>query len=93
MEAPVSYNVRITGKVQGVGFRYAARKEAMRLGIRGFARNERDGSVRMEVEGSREAVDAFLEWCKKGFLGSYVEKITVTNIPIRNFEGFEIRYD
>ncbi|MBI2623508.1 MAG: acylphosphatase [Candidatus Liptonbacteria bacterium] len=91
MEAPSAFKIRILGRVQGVGFRYAAYKEAVRRGIRGFVRNERDGSVYMEVEGSREILDAFTEWCRKGFLGAHVEKVITEEAPVRGFQKFEIQ--
>jgi acylphosphatase len=91
MEAPVSYSVRIKGQVQGVSFRYAAREEAARRNIRGFVRNERDGSVYMEIEGARESVEAFLQWCEKGPLGANVAQTIANEMPIRSFERFEIQ--
>lgn len=51
-----------TGRVQGVGFRYSTRAEALRLGLTGFARNAPDGSVHVEAEGAPDAVDELLEW-------------------------------
>ncbi|MGD9689364.1 MAG: acylphosphatase [Phycisphaerales bacterium] len=52
--------VRYTGRVQGVGFRATARQCAARLGATGWVRNEPDGSVLMEVQGTPETVDGVL---------------------------------
>ncbi|MDD5110750.1 MAG: acylphosphatase [Patescibacteria group bacterium] len=58
--------LRITGDVQGVGFRYQALQEARRRGFNGWVRNERDGSVTVVVEGRRERLQKFLDWCYTG---------------------------
>ena len=52
--------------MQGVFFRASAEREAARLRVAGFARNERDGSVTVEVEGTIEAVAAMEAWCRIG---------------------------
>ena len=59
-------NIRISGKVQGVFYRASAVKEAERLNIKGFARNEPDDSVYIEAEGDEDALESFLSWCAKG---------------------------
>jgi len=58
--------IRVTGHVQGVNFRRDTRREAQRLGLRGFARNEPDGSVTIDVEGEPEALDQMIAWCCRG---------------------------
>ncbi|RJQ37394.1 acylphosphatase [Candidatus Parcubacteria bacterium] len=58
--------MRITGRVQGVIFRQGARRQALALGITGFARNNADGTVLIVAEGEREALDAFTAWCRSG---------------------------
>ncbi len=57
---------RIVGKVQGVYFRHSARIEAERLGVRGIARNLKDGSVEVVVQGEAAAVHSLYEWLKRG---------------------------
>jgi len=82
--------IRVTGKVQGVSFRNTARTQAINLGIQGFARNEPDGSVYIEVEGSDEAVRTFLAWCHTGSREAVVESIEhSTHDPIGH-SGFEV---
>ncbi|MFW5947016.1 MAG: acylphosphatase [Gemmatimonadota bacterium] len=63
---------RITGTVQGVGFRWWTRKTASALNIRGFVRNARDGSVEVEAEGSEADLDAFEERLRQGPAGARV---------------------
>lgn len=57
---------RITGNVQGVGFRWWTRKTASALDLRGTVRNARDGSVEVEAEGPTEALEAFEEQLRQG---------------------------
>ncbi|MGE3166664.1 MAG: acylphosphatase [Planctomycetota bacterium] len=58
--------LRIRGRVQGVAFRESTRREAERLGVFGFVRNEVDGSVFAHVEGDVAAVEALVAWCRRG---------------------------
>lgn len=58
--------LRIRGKVQGVFYRESARTEALRLGLTGQVRNLSDGSVEAVVEGTPEAIEAFVTWCHRG---------------------------
>lgn len=69
--------IRVSGRVQGVGFRAGARREATRLGLAGFARNEPDGSVAIAVEGDEAALEAFVAWCRVGPPGARVERLEV----------------
>ena len=67
--------IKIFGRVQGVGFRYAAREKAAKWGIAGTVRNEPDGSVYAEMEGEEEALRKFLAWCRKGPWLAKVERV------------------
>ncbi|TAL45645.1 MAG: acylphosphatase, partial [Salinibacterium sp.] len=71
-------HVVVTGRVQGVGFRYSTCREAMRRGIGGYARNLPDGSVEVEVEGRREQLADMIEWLHTGPLGSKVMAVDVS---------------
>ena len=67
--------IKIYGDVQGVGFRYEAKIVADKLGIKGFARNENDGTVHIEAEGEEKDLEKFLEWCRKGPYSARVAKV------------------
>lgn len=56
----------VSGRVQGVGFRYAAVTEARRLGLRGWARNAPDGTVEIVAEGDAASVRTLVAWCHEG---------------------------
>ena len=58
--------INVTGRVQGVGFRYTTQQKALRLGLTGWVRNERDGSVEIMCEGTAEQIAALLDWLEAG---------------------------
>jgi len=68
----ITRQLRIAGRVQGVGFRYAMQDEAARLGVAGWVRNRRDGTVEALVQGDAAAVEAIIEWARKGPPGARV---------------------
>jgi acylphosphatase len=83
--------IRIYGFVQGIGFRYEAKREADGLGLAGFARNQKDGSVYIEAEGEEEGAKKFLHWCKTGPAAADIKDIkTEFSNEIRNYKSFTI---
>ncbi|MEY4744721.1 MAG: hypothetical protein RL272_666 [Candidatus Parcubacteria bacterium] len=82
--------ILVTGRVQGVFFRGTAKGEADRLGIAGYARNEPDGSVRIEAEGDGDALDRFVSWCGRGPDFADVKAVTVHDGGGAHFSGFTI---
>lgn len=60
------YHLLVSGRVQGVGYRYFARDAARALGLGGWVRNVRGGGVEVEVEGEREVIDRFIEGLRQG---------------------------
>ena len=69
--------LRITGIVQGVGYRFWAMRTAASLGLRGWVRNRSDGSVEAQVTGSPHDVAAMVEACLRGPAGASVAAVTV----------------
>ncbi len=67
--------IHVRGKVQDVGYRAHAKREADSLGLQGFVRNEPDGSVFIEVEGLQEKLHDFLRWCHSGSPEAKVESV------------------
>ncbi|MEI6650671.1 MAG: acylphosphatase [Candidatus Moraniibacteriota bacterium] len=82
--------MRIYGRVQGVGFRSLARREALTLSLSGFVRNENDGSLIIEIEGDRASVDSFVEWAKRGPSRAQVERVEIESIVSVSDDGFVI---
>ncbi|HEY0952072.1 acylphosphatase [Nocardioides sp.] len=85
-----SVDVTVTGRVQGVSFRYAAEREATRLGVTGWVRNEPDGSVAAHAEGDPGAVDAFVRWCHDGPPMAYVERVDVQEAEDQGSTSFRV---
>ena len=84
----------VYGQVQGVGFRYFTQQEALRLGIRGYARNLDDGSVEVVACGEDEAVEKLLAWLKAGGPRSArIDKVLAEpHQPEKVWNDFSIRY-
>ncbi len=82
--------IRVTGRVQGVFYRDSARSEARRLGVTGYARNERDGSVTIEAVGEEKALQLFVEWCRRGPRWARVDEVWTEEGVGADFEGFHI---
>ena len=72
----------ISGRVQGVCFRYYTREQAGRLGCVGWVRNLADGRVELVAEGDDCSVDALIEWCGHGPSMAHVEEIVVKEEPV-----------
>lgn len=84
-------NIRISGRVQGVGFRYSARSAAAMCGVKGFVRNLPDGDVYLEVEGESNQLEDFIRWCRQGPPRAKITFIDVYDGEAVGFGGFEIR--
>lgn len=83
--------VHIEGRVQGVFFRASAQEKANELGIKGWVKNNRDGSVSAVLEGTEKQVRAMIEWCKKGPDAARVDKVTIDETTDSStFRSFEI---
>lgn len=83
-------NIRVIGHVQGVFYRASARAKAKELELRGFVRNESDGSVYAEAEGDEVRLQQFLAWCRKGPAGATVLRVESSDGPVRGFQDFLI---
>jgi acylphosphatase len=92
MPDQVRKRVLVRGEVQGVFFRDSKREEAESRGVRGWVRNRSDGAVEAVFEGTAEAVDAMVEWCRAGPSRAQVEDMDVSLEPETDgFDGFEVR--
>lgn len=82
----------VSGRVQGVGFRYFALDAARREGVHGYVTNQDDGKVEAVAEGEAEAVERFERALRRGPSRSRVEQVRVDEItPEMTSAGFEIR--
>ena len=83
--------VVVHGFVQGVYFRDTTLRLAVRRGVAGWVRNNRDGTVEAVFEGEPEAVDRLVAFCRQGPRGAAVERADVYDEAVEGLRGFEIR--
>jgi len=85
--------IKVHGRVQGVGFRYYTCRQARELGLEGWVRNERDGSVLVHIQGAEELVQSMHKWLERGPSSARVEQLVA--IPAAfdsSLIDFEITY-
>ena len=75
--AKVRAHVYVSGRVQGVFFRYETRKEAKKHGVKGWVKNLQDGRVEAVFEGEKEDVEKLIDFCRKGPPLAKVDKVEV----------------
>jgi acylphosphatase len=91
--SPVRLRLVVTGRVQGVGFRYSTVHEARRLGLLGWVRNCREGGVEILAEGSRERLEQLAIWSHDGPRGALVSNVCAEwGVPTGEFTSFSVRY-
>jgi acylphosphatase len=83
-------SIRVSGRVQGVYFRASTLEIARELHVNGSVRNEKDGSVFIEAEGTPEALAQFTAWCSHGPAGAKVETIQTSEGTLKGYHAFEI---
>jgi acylphosphatase len=83
--------LKITGRVQNVGFRYHTRKTAQDLNISGFVKNEPDESVYAEATGEEDNLDRFILWCHSGPDWARVDEVKIQVMPYHAYNGFLVR--
>ncbi|WP_374350482.1 acylphosphatase [Chitinimonas sp.] len=83
-----AYHLLIKGHVQGVGYRNAMEWTAHRLGVKGWVRNRKEGTVEAVVEGNDASVARLLKWCWQGPPNAYVTAIEETEQAPEGLQGF-----
>ena len=83
-------NITVTGRVQGVGFRYSTFSIARVLGIKGFVRNLPNKYVYIEAEGPENLITDFINWCRKGPEYARVDEIVYHEAELKDFADFQI---
>ncbi|WP_193196141.1 acylphosphatase [Nostoc sp. MG11] len=84
-------HVFISGRVQGVGYRYATVDTASQLGLTGWVRNLSDDRVEAVFEGALEVVEEMVRWCHSGPPAAVVKEVVVEYEEPEGFRGFEVR--
>lgn len=91
MAATRTLHVSISGRVQGVGYRAWTERVAADLGLSGWVRNRRDGSVEAVFQGPDDAVTEMLARCERGPSGAAVSRVEILGEGVGVFRGFEVR--
>jgi acylphosphatase len=90
----ITRHLHITGRVQGVGFRFYTQRKARELGISGWVRNRRDGSVEVVIRGDAGAVERMIAWARHGPPSAQVTGVGVADESgecREEYSGFETR--
>lgn len=86
--------IKIYGNVQGVFFRVNTKRKADELELRGYVKNEPDGTILIVAEGKKENLQKLIEWCYRGPEDARIEKINIDwQEPTGEFSEFVIRYN
>lgn len=86
------YHIIVSGRVQGVGYRYSARNTASQLGLTGWVKNRIDGKVEIIAEGDNINLEKFLSWIKKGPRFAKVDSVDIEFYPASGaFTDFSIQ--
>lgn len=91
MDVKTCRHFRVSGRVQGVGFRFAASAQALRLGVTGWVRNLPDGDVEMLACGEVEALRALERWLWQGPRAARVTAVAAHDAPFEEHANFEVR--
>lgn len=83
------FNITVAGRVQGVFFRASTKTSADHLNIKGFVKNQSDGSVYIEAE--EKYLEKFIEWCKQGPKAARVDTCEITDGSLKGFTDFLIQ--
>ncbi len=87
----VRRHVWVSGRVQGVAFRHACAERARVAGVSGWVRNTADGRVEAVFEGSEEAVESLVAWCRTGPALARVLDVAAAAEPPEHLAGFSVR--
>jgi acylphosphatase len=89
----IQYEITVTGRVQGVGYRYFAVQKAIEIGITGWVKNSVNGSVIIVAQGIEEEIKTFIDYLYLGPTRSRVDQISKVKFnTLSNFNTFSVKY-
>lgn len=89
----IRQQVKVYGNVQGVGFRFFTLRQAKAFHIKGWVRNNADGTVEIDAQGDKQQMKDFLDMIRIGSPRSHVTEVKVKNVPkLAKYKTFQIRY-
>lgn len=86
------FEIRVYGRVQGVGFRAASRNQARSKKLKGWVKNLHDGSVLTAIQGDETACGKYIQWCRNGTGYSWVERIEISEKEPEILQSFKVKY-
>jgi acylphosphatase len=93
MADEMAFTVTVTGRVQGVGYRYAVVDVARELGLTGWVRNALDGSVETWVQGDELVLEQFIAFLRQGPRSARVQSVDILSAgPDASLHGFGVRF-
>jgi len=87
-----AFYAQVSGRVQGVGFRYSTIMEARRLGVKGWVRNAANGDVEVWAEGLPEKLALFLSWLHHGPQYARVDSVEKEDKSPQGYRGFDVEH-
>jgi acylphosphatase len=89
----IQYEIKVFGRVQGVGFRYFVRQRAAELNMKGWVRNTPDGNVLVMAQGDVTDMETFLDYLRIGPSLARVTRVTKNEMPaLEEFDDFRVKY-
>jgi acylphosphatase len=85
------YNIFVSGKVQGVSYRFNAQAKAHQFDLTGFVKNLPNGKVYVEVEGTEANINKFIEWCYVGPRLAKVSEVKAEESELQGYQTFEVK--
>lgn len=86
----VAYDIRVTGKVQGVFYRASTQEKSKELNVTGWCKNLDNGDVQIHAEGKQVDLQALLLWCKLGPPKAVVDSVHYTEVQLEHYSEFTI---
>ena len=88
----MAYKIKVAGKVQGVFFRASTKDVARQFGVKGWVKNESDGTVLIWAEGDERALNKFVEWVRQGPTYARVDNVSTKEETDAHHSDFEVRF-
>ena len=85
------YDIVVKGKVQGVSFRFSTQAKALKLDLVGFVKNNLNGDVYIEAEGTEDNINKLIHWCQSGPPLADVSEVNASESAMKNFKTFELK--
>jgi acylphosphatase len=86
------FNLTVIAESNTPGFRFSVMEKAYKYEVSGYIRRKHNGGFFIEAEGDETNLEGFVEWCRKGPLGTIIQRIDIEESNVKDLEGFEIKH-